>query len=372
MRFVRATPAAMVAVAVGILVLARPVLGDDDAVRVRSISFKGVERVDESALRNALATRSSSKLPWGTKRYFNRAQFDADLARVRAFYSDRGFPDARVTNFDVTFNQKQDAVDIVISIEEGEPVIVKKVVFKGFETIPPKHFATLTQRSPLRVDRPRDQLLVLSARDMSLNELQDHGYPYATVRVDENDGATGKEASLTIVGVPGKLARFGETEIQGETSVGERVIRRALTLKPGDVYQRSHVQANQRRLYATSLFQYVNVEPVHLDQQPDEVPMKVTVAEGPHQRVNLSAGYGTEEQVRVDTEYRRLNFLGGLRTAGIHARWSSLDRGVQADFTQPYFLDPRITLGLQAQDWLTYTPAYRSTNTGATVTGTYQ
>src|SRR5262245_61665024 len=201
MRFVRATPA-MIAVAVGILVLARPVLGDDDAIRVRSISFTGVERVDESALRNALATRSSSKLPWGTKRYFNRPQFDADLARIRAFYSDRGFPDARVTDFDVTLNQKQDAVDIVINIEEGEPVIVKKVVFEGFETIPPKHLETMTQRSPLRVDRPRDRQLVLSARDMSVNELQDHGYPYATVRVDEKDGATGKEASLTIIGVP--------------------------------------------------------------------------------------------------------------------------------------------------------------------------
>ena len=65
--------------AVGIIGLSRPVLGADSAIRVRSVSIKGVQRVDESALRYALAARSSSKLPWGTKRYFDCAQFEADL-----------------------------------------------------------------------------------------------------------------------------------------------------------------------------------------------------------------------------------------------------------------------------------------------------
>jgi len=73
-------------------------------VRVRSVRFVGVHGVDESALKRALATRASSRLPWGTKRYFSRAQFDDDLKRVLAFYTDRGFPNARVTSYDVKLN----------------------------------------------------------------------------------------------------------------------------------------------------------------------------------------------------------------------------------------------------------------------------
>src|SRR5438270_552551 len=106
---------------------------------------------------------------------------------------------------------------------------------------------------------------------MALNELRDHGYPYATVRVDEvveEVPAGSSQARLTVVAVPGKLARFGPTEIRGNESVSDNVIRRSLSLRPGDVYRRSRAQDTQQRLYGMSLFQFVTVEPVTLDQQP--------------------------------------------------------------------------------------------------------
>jgi outer membrane protein insertion porin family/translocation and assembly module TamA len=102
------------------------------------------------------------------------------------------------------------------------------------------------------------------------------------------------------------------------------------------------------------------------------VPVRVTVAEGSHQRVNFGVGYGTEEKARVDAEYHHVNFLGGARSAGAHVRWSSLDRGVRLDFNQPYFFRPRLSLGVEGQQWYTYTPAYRSTVSGAKVTLTHR
>jgi outer membrane protein assembly complex protein YaeT len=339
------------------------------------MTFKGVHGVDESALENALSTRASSRLPWGDKRYFNRAQFDEDLKRIQAFYADRGFPNARVTGIDVKLNAKQDLVSATITIAEGEPVIVSSVTFTGFDVIPERHLSSLKRSIAIKVDKPRDRQLVLSSRETALNELRDHGYPYATVRVDEvvdTTPAGGTETQLTLVAVPGRLAHFGPTEIQGNQSVSDNTIRRSLTLSPGDVYERRQVQDTQRRLYGMSLFQFVNVEPVTLEGQPAEVPMKVTVAEGPHNRANFSVGYGTEEQARIDAEYHRLNFFGAARSAGAHVRWSSLDRGVQLDFNQPYLFHPRLSLGWTGQDSLAFTPAYQSTVIGTTVTTLYQ
>jgi len=349
---------------------------EEGTIRVHSIKFVGVKAVDESALRNALATRASATMPWGKKRYFNRAAFDDDLKRIQAFYTDRGYPNAKVSGFDVKLSAAQDSVDATITITEGDPVIVTSLTFDGFEAVPERHVNRLKREVPIKVNKPRDRQQVLAAREMALNELRDHGYPYATVRVEEvvedSPGGGGQVARLTIAALPGTLARFGPTEVQGNESVSDKVIRRSLTLKPGEVYQRSRVQDTQRRLYGMSLFQFVNVEPVMTEGQPPEVPMKVTVAEGPHQRVNFSAGYGTEEHARLEAEYHRLNFLGAARSAGAHVRWSSLDRGVQLDFNQPYFFDPHVSLGWLGQDWLTFTPAYNSTVVGSTVTATYQ
>jgi outer membrane protein insertion porin family len=341
---------------------------EEGTVTVHKLSFSGVKAVDESLIRKALATQTSSKLPWGRKRYFDRSRFDADLDRIRAFYADRGYPDARITAFDVKLNNKQDAVDVTLTISEGSPVTVAAVNFVGFDTIPPDHFQTMTTAVPLKKGQPRDRQQVVATQELGLNELRDHGFPYAKVSIDENDGASGKEAVLTFTAEPGKQAHFGPVEVSGNRSVSDRVIERELAYKPGDLYRRSLVRETQRRLYGMQLFQFASVEPLGVNEQPDDVPTRVTVAEGNHQRTNFGFGYGTEEKGRVDTEYHHLNFLGDARTAGAHARWSSLDRGVRLDFNQPYFFAPNVALGAQAQDWYTITPAYHSTIIGGKTT----
>lgn len=350
---------------------------EDGTVKVNSLKFNGVNNVDVAQLKNALATREKSRVPILNVRFpwmksgpgFDRGRFDADLKRIEAFYADRGFPDARVTGFDVKLNDKQDAVDVTLTVAEGAPVVITAVNFVGFDgPIPAGHSATLAKQQVLIVGKPRARRDVLTVHELAVNELRDHGYPYAKVGTEENDGADGKTAVITFTAEPGPEANFGPIEIAGNKSVGENVIRRQLTMKPGELYRRSAVQDSQRRLYSMELFQFVNVESLNLESQNPEVPTRVTVAEGKHQRFNGGIGYGTEEKGRVDGEYRHLNFLGGARSAGVHARYSSLDRGLRFDFLQPYFFGPRNSLGLEGQRWFTDTPAYDSTVTGFRMT----
>ncbi len=346
---------------------------EDGTVRVHSLEFSGVKSIDVSVLKSVLATKENAKipivgfsLPWSRSRnYFDRSRFDADLQRIRAFYADRGFPDARVVSFDVNLNDKQDAVDVKLTIDEGAPVQVVAVTLVGFEVLPAGRLADLQKRLPLPLGKPRDRQAVVTAHEAAVNELRDHGYPYARVITTEDDGASGKDATVTFTAEPGVLARFGEIAIAGNNSVGDDVIRRQLTIKPGNLYRRSVMQDTQRRLYSMELFQFVNVEALNPEDQRPDVPMRVTVAEGRHQRVNGGIGYGTEERGRVDGEYRHVNFLGGARSFGSRARWSSRDRGVRLDLNQPYFFHPKLSLGGEGQRWYTYTPAYNSVVTGA-------
>ena len=345
---------------------------EESTVRVHNLTFKGVKAVDPARLKEALATRESSKLPWGRKAYFNRSRFETDLKRMQAFYADRGYPEAAVTGFDVKLNDKQDAVDITVTIAEGEPVRLAAINFVGFDVIPPAHLDEIKKRMPLKVGQPRDRQLVVITHEMALNELKDHGFPYANVSTAEDAGPKGRDGALTFTATPGALAHFGPLQIQGNRSVGDLVIAREVYFKPGDLYRRSIVQETQRRLYGLELFQFVNIEPLNLEAKPTEVPTRITVAEGKHQRVKFGVGYGTEEKARVDGEYRHVNFLGDARSAGAHARWSSLDRGVRLDFNQPYLFRPHFSLSGEGQQWYTYTPAYRSVVSGAKATVTHR
>ncbi len=343
---------------------------DDGEVVVRDLTFHGVRSIDVSRLRAALATRKSSALPWGDRYSFDRARLETDLRRIQAFYADRGYPDARVTSVDVQFSDSGDAVRIVITIEEGEPVRVEAVLFTGFDVLEPGERESLRSDVPLIVGRPRDRQAVIASIERAANVLRDRGYPYARVTTSESTGGNGRDVRINLHAEPGPLAIFGPVDIVGSAGVSARVIQRQLSFAPGDLYRRSLVQESQRRLYGLELFQFVNVEQLDPAVESEQVWMRVTVAERDHQRLNFGVGYGTEEKGRVEGEYQHLNFFGGARTAGAHARWSSLDRGVRLNLEQPYLFSPHLSLRMDGQQWRTDTPAYQSILTGGEATVT--
>ena len=126
------------------------------------------------------------------------------------------------------------------------------------------------------------------------------------------------------------------------------------------------LQDSQRRLYGLELFQFANIEPLNPELQPDRGARSGSRwPKGSTSASTSASGYGTEEKARVDAEYHHVNFLGDARLAGVHARWSSLDRGIRLDFNQPYFFAPHFSLGGEGQQWYTFTPAYQSIVTGA-------
>jgi outer membrane protein assembly complex protein YaeT len=354
-----------------LLVLLTAGCKEEGTIQVHSIRFIGIHAFPDSRLKNVLATRESSKLPWGKKRWFDRARFDADIKRLQSFYNDRGYPAAHVTGFDVKLNAKQDEVDVTLTVSEGDPVKVASIEFTGFDAIPPEHLSDLRKHTPLKIGEPRDRQLVQATQELALNELRDHGFPYAKVSASESDAAQGGLA-LTFAGDPGTKAVFGPVAIAGNQSVGEDVIRRELAYSPGELYRRSLVQDTQRRLYTMELFQFATVTPVDSNEQSTEIPTRVTVAEGKHHRVKFGAGYGSEERVRADAEYHHLNFFGGARSAEIHGRWSSLDRGIRVDFTQPYVFHPHLSFNAEGQSWYTTTPAYDSLVSGGKLTLTHR
>lgn len=364
-----------------LLLAATPACKEDQTpaaagVTVKEFSFSGNRSVPTSHLREIVSTQVSSKIPWGEKQYFTRAEFEADLKRIVAFYQDRGFPDAKVTSFDAQLSDDQKSVRLKVAIDEGQPIRVEQIVMNGLEALPPEHRGELDKRFPLKVGAPLDRALMQSSREAIVDELKDHGYPSPDVTYVESNGTTDLQRVITYTAKPGSVAYVGNIQIQGTSSVARRIVARQLTFRPGQLFQQSKLRESQRRLYSMELFNFVNIEALNqgtLQAAPDEnaperIATRVTVTEGKHRKVNFGVGYGTEEKARGEVDWRHVNFFGGARTAGVLARYSSLDRGVRLNFKQPYFFRPRYSLGMSAQAWFSDEPAYELTTTGGRVT----
>ena len=340
---------------------------EEGDIQISGLSFNGVEQVDKDALAGALQTKKGSWIPWSRKRYFDRRAFEADLKRIEAFYRDRGFPDARVRSFDLKLNDTQDKIDVTVEIVEGEPIRVAAIELRGFDVLPESRQRELRNTLPLQPGRPLDRQLAVASRERALNALRDEGYPYAEVEVQDGEAGP-RQRRLTFQATPNVLAHFGEVDIHGFASVDANVIRRQLTFKSGDRFTRRALRDSQRKLYGLELFEFANVEsleePVLMNE---DVPVRVTVAEGKHRKLTTGIGYGTEEQARARVRWEHLNLFGGAQQFSAEAKWSSLDRGVRTDYREPYFLSRHLSLNVNGEVWHAAEPVYESDQLGGRV-----
>jgi outer membrane protein insertion porin family/translocation and assembly module TamA len=317
-----------------------------------------------------LATRGSGWLPWATKHYFDRAEFESDLRRIENYYADRGYPHAKVTGVDVQFNEARDAVKLRMTVVEGSPLMVDFVRLEGFENVP-EPVRTGMARSTLVAGEPRDREKVQATRDLGTRLLKNNGHPLGDVDVVEEPLPVADRVGLVVRATPGPAMVFGEVDVVGLEKVDESIIRREIAFAPGDVYREAHLVRTQRRIGRMELFDFTAVASRPQAAEGGRMPVRVTVAEGPPRRLKLGIGYGAEDRARAFIEWTHANFTGGARQASVEARWSWIDRGTRLSFIEPYLRRPDLSLQVTGQAWRTSQETFDSQTYGGRVTVLY-
>ena len=353
---------AVVAAAVVAVALTGSACNEEGSIQVKKIAFEGAHRIDAARLKAAISTKESSWIPWGPKKYFDRSRFDADLKRIQAFYVDRGFPDARVQSVDVQLNDKKNAVSVTVHVSEGEPVIVEDVRFEGLDVLPQWVARRLRRTAPLKAGQPLDRQAFAATRDAAVNEFRDRGYPYATVREPGAAGARRSAAGTR------RLSCGARQTHHVRPDRDRRQFHRWRRHHP----PAAHVQGGRHlSAFAAAGEPAASVQPraVRVCERRT-APWRGAAAAAADPR------YGGRRQASPPHLRRRLRLRGEgarrravaacqLLRRGPHGRHrrplSSLDRGVKADITQPYFLKPHLSLGFSGQAWNTREPLYSPT-----------
>jgi outer membrane protein insertion porin family len=356
------------------------VAGQAGTIKVESLSFEGNAAFSDRDLSRVMVTRATGFLPWSRAQLFEQAVFQADLERLRAYYADGGFPDARVVDVGVEFSANGAAVDLTVHIEEGEPIVVEAIEFVGLDGLPAGSLERM-RAIPLEAGRPLNQRQLLESREHAILVLRDSGYPEPRVNAIQRDGSSERQVVMVFEAEPGEAAVFGAIAVQGARKVSDAVIRRTLAFQPGQTYRVSRMLESQRRLFGLGLFEFAHVDEAS-DERPANdtvtsgdaasVPMIVTVVEGRATSLGLGVGYGSEEGPRGSLDWRHRNFLGAARQLGAEGRYSGRLRGTSVEFVQPYVGSGAVTFDLKTGAWWADEPSHSSRSLGGQAGVTYR
>ena len=200
------------------LMVQEPLSGQIGLQEVTSLRFQGNSQFPDEALANAIITRETecrsflfqlipfclAGADFSLDPYFlTEREFRRDHARVRLFYYQRGF---RETVVDTVLNRpNEDEVRITFQIQEGEPIRVVEVNFRGAEELSD---SSILEDLPIRVDEPLSLVALDATRDTLETRFRNRGFAHVDVlRNYFIPRETPHEAQVTFDLYPGPLTR---------------------------------------------------------------------------------------------------------------------------------------------------------------------
>lgn len=353
---------------------AKPEAARPSAV-VGDLDFEGNENLADSELAAVAFTRGPDWRVWRSDPEFSEPTLAADMSRIEALYRQNGFYEARAT-YTLSWNDERTTVAITVHIEEGPDVTLTRLDIRIPDDIdvPPEKIAGLRAGLPLVPGERFSAERYARARQTLLDRLAEVAHPRARIEGGATVDLEDHQAEVEWQVVPGPTVFFGEVTIEGLYLVDESTARREVRITPGERYSTRALQLTRRGMQQQGLYSWVAVQsrpglarrvpsPGAIDAPPappapwagpseaereswdyEVWPVEIRVTERSPYTFDMGVGYSSDESFRASVGWRNGNFLGDARKLRLEGLYSGILSKVEAEFTQPYFIDPRLSL----------------------------
>jgi outer membrane protein assembly complex protein YaeT len=329
-------------------------------VKIKDITLKGnksfpVITFGKKLLSFSLKKLFSRHILYGqmkqTSGVYREKDLILDVERLKNFYRNKGWLDVEVFVEDMVFNDTKNKIFITLHINEGPPYKIGKLSVTDNKII-----STSKISSNIKVKKGAMYEMETILRDVNaIKTLYGKlGYIDCNVEIKTHFPLQPAIVDLTykiIEGTPGYLEKI---KITGNDKTRDKVIRREMTIYPGDLMDYGLIRESLDRIASTQYFKTLNFE-IEDGSLVNRKDILINLTEGQTGMMNFGGGYSSNLGFTGIIEYRQANFdlanppksVGGFFTSKSFAgggqlltlRWQP---GVQASQFGIYFTEPYV------------------------------
>ena len=265
-----------------------------DKVKVHKIYIDGNEVLTDNQLQRVMKkTNEKGKLiNLFRQKKFVEQDYEDDLKRIIEKYNEKGYRDAKIlADSVVPYDDK--TVDVYISLEEGKKYYISDIKWVGNTVYPTDWLNGILGIEPGSVYNQK----LLNKRmkdddDAVANYYMDNGYLfYQLVPVEKN--VHGDSIDLELRMFEGPQARINKVIINGNDRLYEKVIRRELRVRPGQLFSKNDLMRSAREIAQTGHF---NPEAMDIRPEPNEddgtVDILFNLESKANDQIEFSLGWG--------------------------------------------------------------------------------
>ena len=312
-------------------------------VKVHKIYIDGNEVMSDGKIKRTMkkTNENGNLLNIFKQKKFVDSDFKDDRNRIIQKYNELGYRDARILK-DSVARYDDKSVDVFLTVDEGQRYYISDISWVGNTVYPTDVLNSMLGIFPGDVyNQKRLTKRTTDDEDAVANLYLDNGYLFfQLVPIEEN--VKGDSVALQMRVFEGPQARINRVIINGNDQLYEKVIRRDLRVRPGDLFSKSDLMRSAREIAASGHF---NPENMDIRPEPNENDGTVDIVFGleskANDKVQISFGWGqtgiTGQVGLTFTNFSMRNLFNPSAYKGIIPRGDGQTLSISAQTNAKYY-----------------------------------
>lgn len=310
----------------------------NEGVRVTlgNVTFRGNQTIPRDKLFEFLIGPTRERYAkQGDELPFVRGDLEDGVNLVRRLYIAEGFLNVDVREPRYDFSADGSAVDVTLSITEGEQYFFGRINFDGRPVFPEEEL--LSEIADLLREPYTDRHLADIPRRLEAF-FKTHGYYNVKIEaVGTPDAARAGRVPVRVIISPGDVYYFDGVTVNGLERLRPGYVAKRFRKLSGEKYTPEVLDDKFREMMRTGLFSILQINPVV--KGDDRLHLNINAEEAKAKEFGFSVGYGSFTGFIVGASFRDRNLFGYGRPFSIAAEYSGRGYKGEIGFEDPYLFD---------------------------------
>jgi outer membrane protein insertion porin family len=313
-------------------------------VKIRHIDLLGNGALASAEIRKVIESKESK---WWRGGYYKPATIEEDLKKIKDLYGTQGYLDAEARIDHEERLNKGKMLDLYIRVDEGRQYTLGRLTWSGNKVVSDdeiRTFNTLKEGDPFELDRIERLQWAISSRYLEQGYLWNRIVPERSTR--------GRRIDLGLTIVENNPASIHEIKIAGNTKTFESVVRREISVLPGDRFVLTRVQRSLRDIVSLGYFNGPPKVETPVVNDKGDIDLALTVEEKTTGNFKMGAGFSQLNSLSGFFGVQENNFLGRGKTVSVDVEFGKYRKNINAVYTEPYLLGSNNSLSVSVYNWI--------------------
>ncbi len=263
-------------------------------VKVHKIYITGNEVLSDGKLKRVIKKTNEGSNIWKifSQKKFVENDYHDDLNRIIQKYNELGYRDAKIVS-DSVVPYNENKVDVYIDLEEGKKYYISDISWVGntlYNTDQLNYI--LGMKAGDVYNQTELEKRLTTDEDAVSSAYMDQGYLfYQLVPIEKN--VHGDSIDLELRMFEGPQARVNKVVINGNDRLYEKVVRRLIRVRPGELFSKSDLIRSAREIAQTGHFNPETMDPrVEPNEDNGTVDVLFNLESKANDQIEFSLGWG--------------------------------------------------------------------------------